>query len=100
MRELDGDALVVGAVVIERVGHVSPHGTAHLCQRGEAAALGAGAWVLAHHLGVLDLLGGHAGRAVARAQVEVLGGSHVMPSCGWGSSWRTRSPWRHRIRAP
>src|SRR3990167_5772538 len=69
------------------------------------AALVAGAWVLAHHLGVLDLLGGHASRAVARArrsggdvpdpqqgqedehgqqaraQVEVFGTCHVKSPC-------------------
>jgi len=66
MGELDADALVVRAVVVERIGQLLREGGSHLPERRKAASLAAArgrgcADVLAHELGVLDLLGREAG---------------------------------------
>src|SRR5512132_1321787 len=50
MPELDADALVVRAAVVERLGDVHDKGIAHLAERGETVGLSR---ALAHQLGVL-----------------------------------------------
>ena len=59
MRQLDTDAFVVGAFVIERIGQMTQHGFAHFEGRRKTCGFDR-AGVLAHHLLVFDVFRRHA----------------------------------------